>query len=141
MLWRVPRISIRQSPACSNKRKTNTIASRHIKRNNYSNSPVTDTVMSALNTLKLPDDIQQQIQEVRTGTSARAELEQQISYMESQKDIAENELMRQYLNDTTINGIDSIIAYLETQRDLINKKQTCSGISCCKSMRKSKNIA
>ena len=88
-----------------------------------SNSPVTDTVMSALNTLKLPDDIQQQIQEVRTGTSARAELEQQISYMESQKDIAENELMRQYLNDTTINGIDSIIAYLETQRDLINKKQ------------------
>lgn len=60
--------------------------------------------MSALNTLKLPDDIQQQIQEVQIGTSARAELEQQISYMETQKGIAENELMRQYLNDTTING-------------------------------------
>jgi len=88
-----------------------------------SNSPVTDTVMSALNTLELPDDIQQQIQEVQKGTSARAALEQQVSYMETQKDIAENELMRQYLNDTTINGTDSIIAYLETQRDLINKKQ------------------
>ena len=88
-----------------------------------SNSPVTDTVMSALNTLKLPDDIQQQIQEVQKGTSARAELEQQISYMETQKGIAENELMRQYLNDTTINGTDSIIAYLEMQTDLINKKQ------------------
>ncbi len=88
-----------------------------------SNSPVTDTVMSALNTLKLPDDIQQQIQEVQKGTSARAALEQQVSYMETQKDIAENELMRQYLNDTIINGTDSIIAYLETQRDLINKKQ------------------
>ncbi len=88
-----------------------------------SNSPVTDTVMSALNTLKLPEDIQQQIQEVQTGTSARAELEQQISYIESQKGIAENDLMRQYLNDTTINGIDSVIAYLETQTDLINKKQ------------------
>ena len=50
------------------------------------------------------------------STSARAELEQQISYM-NHKSIAENDLMRQYLNDTTINGIDSVIAYLETQKD------------------------
>ncbi|MBU0765285.1 MAG: hypothetical protein KJ607_10670, partial [Bacteroidetes bacterium] len=90
------------------------------------NSPVTPVVKQALDTRvpAIPAGIMTEINDVQTGTSARQELEEDIAYYTEQHDFARNELLQQYIHDTTIvNGTDSLIAFLETQEDIPARQQ------------------
>ncbi|MBI4647415.1 MAG: FG-GAP repeat protein, partial [Bacteroidia bacterium] len=90
------------------------------------NSPVTAKVMQAIATRvpALPAGTITEINNAQTGTSAREELENQIAYYEEQKGSATNELMQIYLFDTTIvNGMDSLITFLELQDDIVLQQQ------------------
>ena len=86
------------------------------------NSPLTYKVKTVLDTKALPAQIIQAIDSVQSGMSARAELEVQISDTMMLMGLAENNLVRQYMNDTTISGVDSVISYFLTRTDDISRK-------------------
>lgn len=94
----------------------------HIKDIVIPNSPVTQPVKNALNNISLPNGIRNQITAAQTGTSARMQTETVLAALPP-KDVAINDLLRQYLNDTTLaNPMDTVIAFLKTQPDLSSEQ-------------------
>ncbi|MBI4931708.1 MAG: T9SS type A sorting domain-containing protein [Bacteroidetes bacterium] len=102
--------------------RTNPLPPGHIKDIIIPNSPVTSSVMTALNSINLPNGIRKNINDAQTGTSARAQVEAQLAALPP-KDLAVSDLFRQYLNDSTIaNPVDSVISFLVTQNDLTSRQ-------------------
>ena len=87
----------------------------HLQQVITANSPLTQQVLDALNALDIPAGIQNLINEVQVGTSAREELETLVAFLESRRVGLVNKLIQVLLNDTTINGIDSVIDLLEDE--------------------------
>ncbi|HNW90236.1 MAG TPA: C1 family peptidase, partial [Bacteroidales bacterium] len=102
--------------------KYDTIEPVMLKDVMVANSPLTNKVKTALIEKALPLSIRQAIDSVQSGISARYELEAQISDTTMLMGLAENELVRQYMNDTTIAGIDSVISYFLTKTDDLARK-------------------
>lgn len=94
----------------------------HIKDIIVANSPVSPQIMAIVNSMILPSGIRNQINQNQTGVSARTQLELEISYFEGERQLFVNELIRFYLNDTTITtGIDSVIAVLKLENTTSDK--------------------
>jgi len=102
--------------------KYDTLEPEMLKDIIVANSPLTYKVKTVLDTKALPDRVKQAIDSVQNGISARNELEAKISDTAMLMGLAENELMRQYMNDTTIVGIDSVISYFLQKKDNISRK-------------------
>lgn len=80
------------------------------------NSPVEQYVMEVLNGKSLPNGIRNEINNAQTGISERTKLIIQLSAYVSEKNYEINELLRIFLNDTTIvNGLDSVIEIFKTE--------------------------
>lgn len=80
------------------------------------NSPVSSEVMEALNGVSLPNGVKEQIDAAQVGVSPRSILESQIAFYEGERELSINELIRIYLNDTTIiDGLDTVIMILKNE--------------------------
>ncbi|MFY9310414.1 MAG: T9SS type A sorting domain-containing protein [Bacteroidia bacterium] len=85
----------------------------HVKDVITANSPVTTTVKTKVDAMNLPSGIQQQINSVQTGVSARQKLEAQIAQTEFNAQLYTADLINSFLNDTLVpNPIDSVIKVL-----------------------------
>ena len=102
--------------------KYDTLEPEMLKEVMTANSPLTNKVRAVLDTKALPDSIIQAIGSVQSGISARADLEAQITDTMMWIGFAENELVRQYINDTSISGLDSVISYFTTRMDDLSRK-------------------
>ena len=102
--------------------KFDTVETSKLKDVMVANSPLTKRVKTILDAKALPDSIKQSINAAQTGVSARWELEARINDTMTMMGLAENELMRQYLNDTTYSGIDSVINYQIGKHNYDSKK-------------------
>jgi hypothetical protein len=112
LLAKSPYLSDRVLIAAVNKQ----LAPGIIKEIILPNSPVTAPVMEAINAVPLPNGIRNEINNAQTGTSERTKLVGKMSYFIGERSNEVNELLRLYLNDTTIiNGIDSVIEVLKTE--------------------------
>lgn len=90
------------------------------------NSPLTPEVLNILLTRKpsLAEGIIKNIQAVQIGISTRAELENEIASVTEQNGLAINELLQQYLLDSTsTNGVENMIAFLQTQTGVVFTEQ------------------
>lgn len=65
------------------------------------NSPVTATVMAAINQLSLPNTVKNQIASVQTGMSQRTYLENEIKYYTTSRVLLYNDIINDVLNDST----------------------------------------
>lgn len=91
------------------------VPSGHIQQVLLANSPLTQPVMDALNSIGLPNGILNQINSAQTGISGRTKLESEISYYSSQRAFNIDELIRVFSNDTLLDyGGDSILTVLKT---------------------------
>ena len=100
------------SPYLSDKVLLNYISSNppvgHLLQILLANSPVSDEVMEAINSVNLPNGIRNQINAEQTGISPREELMQSISFTYFTKDGYSDEIFRRFLNDTISNKLDSL---------------------------------
>lgn len=79
----------------------------HVKEIITANSPVTSTVMTAVNNLGLPNGIKKQIDDAQVGISEREKLERQIDYYKAQLRQIENFKINYYLaNGNTAEAIN-----------------------------------
>jgi hypothetical protein len=80
------------------------------------NAPLTSRVVEAAYALiGLPGNIRDSLEAAQLGgPSARRQLNESIIYYSNETDIAANSILREYMADTTINGIDSSLAFLKT---------------------------
>lgn len=87
----------------------------HINEVLQANSPLTDTVMSILNMMSLPNGIQNEINNVQEGVSERRLLEGSESVLNTNRLIYVDAIVQEYL-DT--NWIDSASLFLEQEGSL-----------------------
>lgn len=95
--------------------RTNPLPPEILKDILLANSSLTQTVMNAViaRIPALPSGIINQLNNAQTGVSARQELEQKISLKEANIDLAYDQMIRFYINDTISDrGMDSVIAIL-----------------------------
>ena len=102
--------------------------SETIKKIIISNSPVSAPVLSAVNALNLRDGAADQIAEAQTdGISERQELFNQIGYHDWLSQIAVNEEIRLFINDTiSTNPIDSVINILNLESSVERQSELAS---------------
>ncbi|CAN5468650.1 hypothetical protein BH10BAC1_BH10BAC1_07490 [soil metagenome] len=118
--------------------RSNPLPPGHIKEIIIANSPVTQPVKDALNLISLPNGIRNQINGAQTGKSQRKITEDNIYYYQFQINVNKNDIIRAYVNDTTVDvqtdtiiqkiidfeGIDPIgIGRKEMLADLYTEKQ------------------
>lgn len=87
----------------------------HIKDIIIANSPVTETIKTELDNMNLPRGIQIQIADAQVGISARKELENSIQYLDRERLLLIDGVVRTYL-DT--NWLDSTISFLKEEGSL-----------------------
>ena len=87
----------------------------HIQQILLANAPLTDTVMAFVNTLSLPNGISNQINSAQTGISERRRLEGTIGVLNTNRLIAVDAIVQEYL-DT--NWIDSTALFLQQEGSL-----------------------
>ena len=80
----------------------------HFKLVVLANSPVSDDIMHYINSMSLPNGIRNQINEAQTGKSGMDVLTDDVSAVVWEKDMATDELIRRYLNDTINDQLDSL---------------------------------
>jgi len=94
--------------------KASTPPNGHVKEVIVANSPVTNEVKIKIDALNLPNGIQQQINAVQKGISARQAKEIHIIQLNYDKELAISDKIRYFLNDTIeTNPVDSIIKVLK----------------------------
>jgi hypothetical protein len=98
--------------------RSNPLPPGHIKQIVIANSPVTQSVMTAVQNAGLPSGILNNIIAAQTGISARAEKEKEVDYYAFQAKLAEVNLKQGYLK---IENIDSVKA-------IAQKDPTLSGL-------------
>lgn len=76
-----------------------TLSPAQLKDIIVANSPVTQPVLDALSSIKLPNNILSQIQAAQTGISRRAEAIDKINYYTFQVNMDKNDIVREYMND------------------------------------------
>ena len=90
----------------------------HIQQIILANSPVSDEVMDYLNNMNLPNGIRNQINAGQTGESGMDVLRDDVSAVLWEKDMATDELLRRYLNDTINDKLDSMDIVLKDNQSL-----------------------
>jgi hypothetical protein len=99
-----------------------TPAAGNLKQVIIANSPVSVAVKTAVDNLGLPKGIQNQIDAAQVGTSVVAQKQQEIAYYNFTKDLAVNEIVRYYLQDTVTPYVyDNIVKWLEWNNTKIAK--------------------
>lgn len=90
--------------------RSNPMPSGQIKQIVVANSPVTQPVLDALNSISLSNGIHNQINAVQVGTSERRIAKDEILYYQFQINMNKNDIIREYVNDTTVDvNVDTII--------------------------------
>ena len=92
--------------------KSLTPAATDIKDVLVANSPITANVQQVLNALNLPKGILQQIATAQSNGNAKLDQRNTINYYNHAKDLAVNQLLRNYLRDSSTNAPASIIKWL-----------------------------
>lgn len=92
--------------------QSNTPPSGHIKQVLLANSPLTDTVLSVVNGLNLPNGINNQISQAQTGISERRLLEASESNLNTDRLVYIDAIVQEYL-DT--NWVDSAALFLREE--------------------------
>src|SRR3990172_5513682 len=88
----------------------------HIKEIIIANSPVTVEVKAIIDAMNLPNGIKNEINYVQIGVSEREQLETEIGQLQFDREMAVNQKIRIFLNDTTISyGLDSVIAIIKNE--------------------------
>ncbi|MFH0895987.1 MAG: C25 family cysteine peptidase [Bacteroidota bacterium] len=105
--------------------RNNPLPPGHLKDVIVANSPVTTPVMDAINSKSIPIGIKRQILNAQTGVSARETVEKEIAALQTSIGLQQDELIRAYMADSTINGTDSTIVYLVAQNDPTTKTLLC----------------
>ncbi len=93
----------------------------HVKQIVIANSPVTNEVMTAVNSIGLPSGIFKQIQDAQQGVSARRHLEMQTNALNGESRLIENELVNFYLKTSDVESAKQFLATsynLESQKKL-----------------------
>lgn len=90
----------------------------HIKQIILANSPVSLAVLDYLNGMNLSNGIRNQINTAQTGESGMDVLRDDVSAVVWEKDMATDELLRRYLNDTINDKLDSMDIVLKANQNL-----------------------
>ena len=94
----------------------------HIKQVILANAPVTDDVMDVLNTSKLPNGIINIINNAQTGVSEREKKEAELGFYQTEREIAVNGIIREYLhNDSLVGHLDSVALILKIEQRVTAK--------------------
>lgn len=100
--------------------------SNNIQQVIMANSPVSDLIMSELNTISLPKGIKTQINNAQKGVSAMTYLINETGYFKSERNGLIDDRIRLLLNDTLIsNPLDSVALILKEEHIEFRKKQLC----------------
>ncbi len=84
----------------------------HIKQIVIANSPVSSDVMGEVEALNLPNGIKNQINSAQTGISPRLELEENLEYLNKERLLSIDFVVREYIDS---NWIDSAIVFLKDE--------------------------
>jgi hypothetical protein len=90
----------------------------HIQQIILANSPVSQEVLDYLNGMNLPNGIRNQINAGQIGESGMDVLKDDVSAAIWEKDMATDELLRRYLNDTLVDQLDSMDIVLKQNETL-----------------------
>jgi hypothetical protein len=102
--------------------KTSSPPPGNIKEVILANSPVSTSVKAVLDNMNLPNGIRNQINAGQVGTSVINQKIQEIAYYNFNKDIAVNDIVTYYLNDTlTPYAYENIIKWLEWNNTIKTK--------------------
>ncbi len=92
--------------------------SGHIKQIILANSPVSKEVMAYINGMNIPNGIRNQINTGQNGASGMDVLKDDVSAVVWVKDMASDELLRRYLNDTLVDRLDSMDIVLKENENV-----------------------
>ncbi|MFH2144337.1 MAG: DNRLRE domain-containing protein [Bacteroidota bacterium] len=101
--------------------KPTPLPSGHVKEIIIANSPVTNEVMTTVNSLGLPAGILKLIQNAQHGVSSRQQLEMQTNALSGENQLIENELVNYYLKTSDFTSAKQFLAAsnnLESQKKL-----------------------
>ncbi|MBK9591437.1 MAG: T9SS type A sorting domain-containing protein [Crocinitomicaceae bacterium] len=104
-------------------------SSGHAQQVMIANSPLSADVLAAFNAKNYPGGIKKQVNANQNGISPMTLLQNEINALTSERKFYVDELIRYYLNDSTVvNPMDSIITILIEEGDRISKEQLCDAL-------------